>query len=215
MSERKKEQFVRNFAIKFIFESNAIEGSKLSQSEVEKIIRKKYVKIATGRKEILEVENSIKAFNIIRSGGFKLNQRSLIELHKLLVSGLNIDTGYKKKDIVVNNKKTTAPGKVKKEMAELLEWHRKQKKNKQHYFITAVKFHQRLELIHPFLDGNGRTGRLLFNWMLFKSGYGLILFKNKNRQAYFSSLDQADQGRYRKLYKYCIKVYKKTFEELS
>jgi len=215
MSEHKKEQFFRNFAIKFIFESNAIEGSKLSRGEVENIIRRKYIKADISRKEILEVENSIKAFNIIRSGEFKLNQSSLIKLHKFLVNGLGVETGYKRREIVVNNKKTSAPGEVKKEMAELLEWRGKQKKNKQHPFATAVRFHQRFELIHPFSDGNGRIGRLLFNWMLFQGGYGLILFKNKNRQAYFFSLDQADKGRYGKLYRHCVKVYKKKFEELS
>ncbi|MBU0619780.1 MAG: Fic family protein [Patescibacteria group bacterium] len=213
MSEYKKMRFWKNFAIKFIFESNAIEGSKLSQNEVEKIIKKQYIKKKAERQEILEVENSIKAFEIIKSAEFKLNQRSIIELHKILVNGLSIDSGYKTKNIIVNNKTTISPGEVRKNMAELLLCRVKQKNKKCHPFITAVKFHQRFELIHPFSDGNGRIGRLLLNWMLLKSGYGIILLKNKNRQAYFSSLDQADNGRPRKLFRHCVQSYQRTFED--
>lgn len=213
LSESKKEIFWRDFAIKFIFESNAIEGSKLSQKEVAAIVKKQYLKRSADRNEIIEAENSIKTFNFIRSGKFKLNQRAIIGLHKILIAGLNIKEGYKKEDIIVNNKPTTAPGEVRKNMADLLQWWNKQKKNKAHPFVIASVFHQRFERIHPFSDGNGRTGRLLYNWMLLKSGYGVILFKNKNRQAYFSALDQADEGRPRKLYRHCIEVYRKTMKE--
>lgn len=209
LSEAKKELFWRDFAIKFIFESNAIEGSKLSQKEVEAIIRKQYLKKNTGRKEVIEVENSIKAFNVIRSEKFKLNQRTIIALHKVLVTGLGIEEGYKKKEIVVNNKMTVAPGEIRKSMAGLLRWWSEQKKNNSHSLLVAAEFHQRFEQIHPFADGNGRTGRLLFNWMLLKSGYGVILFKNKNRKAYFYALDQADGGRMSKLFHHCIDVYSK------
>jgi Fic family protein len=214
LSEFKEEIFWRDFAIRFIFESNAIEGSKLSQKEVEAIVKKKYFKKSADKSEIKEAENSIKAFNLVRSGKFVLNQRSIIGLHKILIAGLGVKEGYKKEEVVVNNKPTTAPGEVRKNMADLLKWWNKQKRDKTHPFIAASVFHQRFERIHPFSDGNGRTGRLLYNWMLLKSGYGVILFKNKNRQAYFSALDQADEGRPRKLYRHCIEVYRKTIDSL-
>lgn len=214
LSLLRKEIFWRDFAIKFIFESNAIEGSRLSQQEVEAIVKKRYVKKNTERKEIIEVENSIKAFELIKSSDFKLNQRAIIALHRLLVQGLGIQTGYKKKNVVVNNKMTVAPGEVRSNMSLLLAWWSEQKKKSIHPLLIAALFHQRFERIHPFADGNGRTGRLLFNWMLLKSGYGVILFKNKNRQVYFSALDQADEGRVRKLYRHCLEVYKKTMQDL-
>jgi len=209
LSESKRELFLREFAMKFIFESNAIEGSKLSQTEVEKIIKKQYLSKGVDRKEVLEVENSIKAFSLVTSGKFIMNQRSIIGLHKTITDNLGVEQGYKTKEIIVNNKKTTPPGQVRKEMNILLGWWKKNK-NKLHPFILAAKFHQRFEIIHPFADGNGRTGRLLFNWMLSTTGYGVILFKNKNRRSYFSALDQADQGRPRKLYRHCLEVYEKT-----
>ena len=72
----------------------------------------------------------------------------------------------------------------------------------------AANFHQRFERVHPFEDGNGRTGRLLFNYILLQYGYLPVLFLYQNRQAYFNALNQADEGRNNKWYWYVIKVYK-------
>ena len=214
LSDYKKEQFWRGFAIKFIFESNTIEGSKLSEKEVEKIIKKQRIKKTVEKKEIIEVNNAIKAFELIRGGNFKLSQLSIIELHRLVTNNLDIEAGYKKKNIIVNNKETVSPNKVRKNMSELLAWFSGQRKKKTHPFILATIFHNRFEYIHPFKDGNGRIGRLLFVWMLLKSGYSVILFKNKNRTSYFSALDQADNDRLQKLFRYCIRVYKRTAKDL-
>ena len=214
LSNYRKKLFWRDFAIQFIFESNAIEGSKLSQKEVEKIIKKQYIKKTAEKKEIIEVNNAIEAFELIRGNTFKLNQRSIVELHKIVTAGLDIEAGYKKVNIVVNNKKTVSPDEVRESMSELILWRKTQQKKKLHPFILATIFHNRFERIHPFSDGNGRVGRLLFVWMLLKSGYGAILFKNKNRRSYFSALDQADNNRPRKLFRHCIRVYKKTIQDL-
>lgn len=214
LSDYKKELFWRDFAIQFIFESNAIEGSKLSQKEVEKIIKKQYLKKTTEKKEIREVENSIKAFELICGNNFKLNQHSIVELHKIVTNGLDIETGYKKVSIVVNNKKTVPPDETRENMSKLLLWQKTQQKKKSHPFILITIFHNRFERIHPFSDGNGRVGRLLFIWMLLKSGYGIILFKHKNYRSYFSALDQADNDRPKKLFRHCIRVYKKTIQNL-
>jgi len=214
LSDRGKEAFWREFAIKFIFESNAIEGSKLSQSEVSAIVKNKHSKKNVNRKEIIEVENSIRAFALIKSSAFKLSQRSIITLHRELMRNLGVKEGYKKENIIVNNKQTVSPEKVRSSMVKLLQWFDGQKKKNVHPLVIASDFHRQFEHIHPFSDGNGRTGRLLFNWMLSKSGYGVILFKNKNRKSYFSSLDQADNGRSGKLYRHCFEVYEKTIREI-
>ncbi len=214
LSISKQEKLWRKFAIQFIYESNAIEGSRLSQKEVETIVLKKYINKKINRKEIREVNNAIQAFNIIRSKGFKLNQKSIINLHKIIIQGLGIDSGYKKRNIVVNNKDTASPGEVRSNMAELLSWWKKKQKARRHPLLVFADFHNRFERIHPFADGNGRVGRLIFNWMLFKAGYGAILFKNRTRQSYFEALNQADKGRSRKWYWHCVRVYKKTISDL-
>ena len=208
LSDFKKEQIWTRYAVQFIFESNAIEGSKLSKNEVNSIVQKKYVKKTIERREIKEVKNSISAFKIIRGEYFELNQHQIINLHKLLVSNLGINTGYKKADIVVNNKPTTPAGQVRSEMGRLLNWWKMSKKNKRHPLAIAADFHQRFEHIHPFEDGNGRIGRLIFNYILLQYGYLPVLFLYQNRQLYFNALSQADRNRINKWYWYVIKVYK-------
>ncbi len=208
LSDFKKEQLWTRYAVQFIFESNAIEGSKLSQAEVNSIVQKKQLKKTIERREIREVKNSIEAFNLIRNNKFKLNQHTIINLHKLLVDGLDINTGYKKVDIIVNNKKTTPVGHVRSEMNSLLNWLKDSKKSKRHPLAIASDFHQRFEYIHPFEDGNGRVGRLLFNFVLSQYGYPPILFLYQNRRSYFSALNQADDGRKNKWYWHVVGVYK-------
>ncbi|KKW23012.1 MAG: Filamentation induced by cAMP protein Fic [Candidatus Kaiserbacteria bacterium GW2011_GWB1_52_6] len=213
LSESKREFFWRRFAINFIFESNAIEGSRLSHKEVEAIVLNRYVKRSLTRNEVLEVENAIRAFTSVR-GPFRLTERSLIKLHEVLTRDLGVVHGYKRRQIVVNNKETTPPGRVRPEMSMLIAWWRRQHK-RAHPFFLAAAFHQRFERIHPFEDGNGRVGRLLLAWMLLSQGYGVMLIKNRNRGSYFSALDKADSGRPRSWFRFCIGAYKTTMRDIA
>ena len=214
LSASRLEQIWIRYAVQFIFESNAIEGSKLSQEEVNSIIKKRYIKKTIERKEIKEVKNSITAFNLIKNNKFKLNQHQIINLHKLLVENLGIKIGYKKVNIIVNNKPTIPAGQVRSEMKALLDWWQDNKKCQRHPLALATDFHQRIEYIHPFEDGNGRVGRLLFNFILMQFNYPPILFLHQNQRSYFNALNQADEGRKNKWYWHAIKVYKQSINWL-
>jgi Fic family protein len=207
------ERLVRLFAINFIFESNAIEGSRLSLSEVKKIVSKQYIKNNTPKNEVREVLNAIEAFSYITSHKFVLTQKNIKRLHAIVTNALNIPTGYKKQHIIVNNKETTEPKHVRAELSALITWYKKTK-NSEHPFIRAVIFHNRFEHIHPFTDGNGRTGRLILNAMLLHSGYGFILFKNRNKVAYMSALNKGDEGRYRNILTLSKRTYQNTIREI-
>ncbi len=209
LSRSQLEKFWGEFAIEFIFQSNAIEGSKLSAEEVKKIIEKKYIKKSWNKKEVIEVQNSLHAFEFIRSDDFKLNQKNIKRLHRIITANLDIDQGYKKKKVIVNNKDTVPPQLVKGSLQKLIVQYKKDRKSK-HLFFRAIDFHADFEFIHPFADGNGRVGRMILIWMLWKDNYGMILFKLKNRMKYFKSLDHADEGRRRKWYWFATNVYEKT-----
>ncbi len=213
LSEKEKKDFFKKFAIEFIFHSNAIEGSRLSKEEVEKIVKNKYLKNNLDKKEIIEVKNSIKAFDFILND-FKLNQKNIKLLHKILTEDLGIDQGYKKKEVVVNNKQTIWSDCVKKSLQELILNFLKKNK-KEHQFFKALNFHSSFELIHPFADGNGRVGRMILIWMLLQENYGIILFELKNRQKYFKSLDKADDGMYQKFYWYSVQAYNDTTKRMD
>jgi len=203
---------LRTFSVRFIYESNAIEGSKLAETEVAAIVENKYLKKSIPPKEIIEVQNSITCFELLSSGTFILNQKHLKNLHAVLVEGLDIPIGFKKQAIVVNNKETVSPKEVRQELTKLFKWYTSSSSTL-HPFERAIIFHNRFEHIHPFTDGNGRVGRLLLNWMLMEKGYGFILFKNSSKTAYISALDKADEGRYRSLLKLSTNTYARTIKE--
>ena len=213
LKPRTLENVWRWFAIEFIFQSNAIEGSRLSRNEVVKIIEGKYIKKSLNKKEVIEVQNSLRAFEFIRSKKFKINQKNIKKLHQIITVNLDVKQGYKKRKIIVNNKETVSPDDVKKELQNLIK-HYQENKKIAHRFFEAIDFHVRFERIHPFEDGNGRVGRMILIYMLQQSGYGLILFKLQNRQKYFKSLDHADFGRKTKLYWFVASVYKNTYKLL-
>ena len=172
-SKKEKEIIFRDFAIRFIFESNSIEGSKLSHDEVVRIVRKKYVKKNLPQREVQEVYNSIEAMRFIRSGTFILNQKNIKKLHQILTDKLDYTQGFRKVSVSVNHKDTLAPEHIKEHLQSLIVWYHKNKR-KDNPFRNAMVFHNRFEYIHPFEDANGRTGRMILLWMLFEMKYGVI-----------------------------------------
>ena len=75
----------------------------------------------------------------------------------------------------------------------LLKWYNKNS-NKIHPFVLAVIFHHKFEKIHPFMDGNGRTGRILLNYILIKNDYPPLIIYKKTRAEYLEVLRKADKS---------------------
>lgn len=85
------------------------------------------------------------------------------------------------------NTQTAEPVLIPEKVQELLKWYQA---NNQDDFLTKIAlFHLRFESIHPFIDGNGRTGRLIVNLELMKLGYPPIDIKFTDRKAYYDAFD--------------------------
>jgi len=74
----------------------------------------------------------------------------------------------------------------------LLKWYN-ENKGKLHPFVLATIFHHKFEKVHPFFDGNGRTGRMLMNYILINAGCPPIVIYKKNRNEYLDALGSADK----------------------
>jgi Fic family protein len=59
---------------------------------------------------------------------------------------------------------------------------------------VAARAHYMFEKIHPFGDGNGRVGRLLMNYILWKNGYPMLIIEHKNRKSYYKALQRTEEG---------------------
>ena len=77
----------------------------------------------------------------------------------------------------------------------------------------AFDFHLRFEQIHPFENGNGRTGRFLLNKILLANGLLPMIVFESNRQAYFSAIDSASAGNKKKYYTFMLEQYQKSINE--
>lgn len=205
------------FSKEFIFNSNSIEGSKIPPERVREIIDTGDTKYQD-RNEVREVKNSILAFEYLEKS-FKFNITSIKRLYHILTKELFMQgnvpypKGFKKEAVIVGNSQTTPPEKVEKELINLLNWYRANK-NKIHPLILAFEFHKRYEVIHPFRDGNGRTGRLIMNKILMSARYSPIIVYKENKIAYFNALEQTIGGRSKNYYHFMLEQADKSYDYL-
>jgi Fic family protein len=212
-----EEQILNEFAKEFIFNSNNIEGSKIPAEEVKKIIEKGDSKYKN-RNEVKEVFNSINAFKYLQNG-FKFNIASIKRLYYILTNELTMSNGekyprgFKKVENTVNNQTTIPPDQVEWALEDLLTRY-KENKRREYPFKLAFDFHLRYEHIHPFLDGNGRTGRLIMNKILMEHGYFPIIVYTKNSQAYYNAISRGlEKQTKRSYYQFMLEQAKKAYSD--
>ncbi|GIM60407.1 hypothetical protein CAPN008_04570 [Capnocytophaga canis] len=155
--------------IDFCYNTNHIEGSKLSQEQTRHIFETNTIGgIEQGIRvdDIIETANHFRAFDFMLENALEpLSQEMIKEFHAILKSSTSDSRkdwfavgDYKKLPNEVGGNPTTAPENVAREMADLLaQYHQKEEKT----LRDLVDFHYRFEAIHPFQDGNGRVGRLI------------------------------------------------------
>lgn len=185
--ERLKEEFV----VEYTYNSNAIEGNTLTLRETDMVLRgltidKKPLKDhmeAIGHKEAFEYISDLVKNTI------PVSEYIIKKIHYLVLADKPQDRGtYRKVPVSILGAKHTPvlPYLIEPKLQELLEWY----SNDNEDFITKLaRFHIEFEAIHPFIDGNGRTGRLLVNLELMKLGYPPIDIKFTDRMAYYNAFD--------------------------
>jgi hypothetical protein len=210
-----KDAIVIEFTKEFIFNSNNIEGSKIPAIEVIKIIETGSNK-HQNLNEVKEVYNSIEAMNYLQKG-FKFNISSIKRLYYILTSNLLMQNGeayprgFKKIANVVNNMETVPPHMVLPRLRDLLDRY-KEDKFKIHPLKLAMDLHLDYEEIHPFMDGNGRTGRMLMNKVLLSHGYFPMIIHSVNSRAYFNSISKGLSGKNRRTYyQFMLEQARKTY----
>lgn len=211
-----KELFHDRFVILFTYHSNRQEGSKVTKKEIETFAKSRIRKPKT--KTDMEIMNSFNAFRFAISSGMKWNMKSVKHIHKLLLNGLDpvIAGRWKKEDNTAPGNNPTTPYKqVPNAMKSIIEWLNSEFRKRGVYPPElALKFYCRFENIHPFLDGNGRVGRILLNAILYKFNYPLVIFFTENQKEHSNAIQQAINGRWCKIFKHFLTQAKKTNREL-
>jgi Fic family protein len=187
-----------SFVSSFTYDSTAIEGNTLSLEETSFLLFEKRVPKSKSLREINEILNHKKAFDEMFSYKGDITKEFICKLHKLVVANtLREDLAnqigrYRSVQVFIRGKDwmPPKPEEVSNEMKSLLSWYSKNK-NKLPPLIVASYFHIAFETIHPFVDGNGRTGRLLMNFILHKKGYPMINIPSRIKFDYYEALHKA------------------------
>lgn len=175
------------------YTSNAIEGNTLTRKETELAIEEKITSGAKPINDYLEAVNHAKAFDFIMKSAknnVKIDEDYILKIHQIILTGIN-DTNagfYRSVRVRISGSQTILPNplKVPDLMDDFSKWLMQKDDD---MLIKAIEAHYRLVSIHPFIDGNGRTARLLLNSILMENGYAPIIIRPIDRKRYLSALE--------------------------
>jgi Fic family protein len=183
--------------LEYTFESNRIEGNTLTLKETDFVVNEGLTISGKSMKEHLEAINHVDAIEFVKDLVEKnkiLSESNILSIHQLILKSIEPAYAgkYRNVQVMIKGSKHMPPQAylVPKQMEDFLIWYSMNHK-KLHPVILAAEMHERLVSIHPFIDGNGRTSRLVMNFILLQHGYVIANIKgdNKNRQAYYHALE--------------------------
>lgn len=197
--------------LEWTYNSNGIEGNTLTLRETQVVLEgitvggksiKEHLEAINHEKAILYLDDLVKDKNPITEWNIK-------NIHQLILKDIDNENAgrYRKENVTIKGATHIPPDYLK--LPELMEklilnyntW------DEYHPIIKAALLHGELVKIHPFVDGNGRTSRLLMNLDLMNSGYNPVIIKKESRLKYYEALDKAHTtGNYTDFVKLVIKL---------
>ncbi|MGL5436257.1 MAG: Fic family protein [Lachnospiraceae bacterium] len=192
LTEGEVERLTEEFVVEYTYNSNAIEGNTLTLRETDMVLRgltidKKPLKDhmeAVGHKEAFEFVRDLVKDNV------PISESIIKQIHYLVLADKRDDRGvYRRVPVRIMGAKhePVQPYLIQPKMEQLLEDYYN---STEHIIPRLARFHIEFEGIHPFIDGNGRTGRLLINLELMKAGYPPIDIKFTDRVTYYNAFDE-------------------------
>lgn len=183
--------------IELTYNSNAIEGNTLTKQETAIVVREQLSVAGKSVREILEARNHDEALSYILALAkhikiHDIRQSHILHIHELILSGIDDSSAgtYRQVPVRIAGSRTILPNYLKvPHLMDKLE-HRL-KTSKGDPIHIACDLHYQLVSIHPFVDGNGRTARLLFNLILLIAGYPASYIAKTERAVYLSALEKA------------------------
>ncbi|PIU75723.1 Fic family protein [Candidatus Pacearchaeota archaeon CG06_land_8_20_14_3_00_35_12] len=208
----------------FTYNTNAIEGSTITQNEIFEILKENKWPFNKPKGEISEAYGVAKAISYIRKSKIHLSLKLIQDIHRTIFeNSKNFAGKFREKGVEVgirdgigNLIHLGAPAsRVIPLLIELIKWYNKNK-NKLPPIVLAIVIHNQFEFIHPFEDGNGRVGRLLLNNILLKHRLPPVNISMKNRKRYYATLKEFDRtGNIKPSIELILKEYKSLRKELK
>ena len=190
----------QSLEIEYTFESNSIEGNTLTLQETALIINEGVTIGGKSMREHLEVINHAQAIEFIKeiaTNDIEISERIIREIHAIVLHGINKEQAGKYRDVPVmivgSRHIPPQPYLILPQMEEFIRQYKQMEQDNVHPVLIAAFLHDELVKTHPFIDGNGRTSRLLMNLYFLSKGYTLVSLKSDNEAkiAYYTALEQS------------------------
>jgi Fic family protein len=187
--------------VEWIYNSNAIEGNTLTLRETQLILEQGITIGGKSLREHFEVVNHQEAIKLVESLAAKqdpITPFHVRQIHARVLARLDDENAgqYRMLPVRIAGSTHEPPPAwdISSQMDDWGSWLHKKEGSMEPVVLTALA-HHRLVAIHPFIDGNGRTARLVMNLILLRAGYPPAIIAHANHRQYYSVLAHADQGR--------------------
>jgi len=204
-----------DLVLKWTFNSNAIEGNTLTMQETKVALEG----ITIGGKslrehfEAINHKDAILFVEKLATKGELLSEHDIRSIHSLILKNIDEQNAghYRNINVLISGAEHKPPQslEIPSKMQKFIGWYKNNHKNL-HPVELAARVHIDFVGIHPFVDGNGRTARLLMNLELIKQGYPPVIIKVENRLDYYKALDLAHT---KQEYELFMKLMMKSVEE--
>ena len=195
LNELLSKQLKKDLNIKWTYNSTGIEGNSYTLNQTRILLAEG---ITIGGKRLvehLEIIGHSEAIEYLEDtieNNVELTEREIKNIHSLVTKDIeNVNSGaYRNNAVYISGSKHIPPQPylVSEKMEELMLWYNNESKNI-HPIERAAILHGEFVSIHPFIDGNGRTARLLLNFELMKNNYPAIIIEIEEREKYFDALE--------------------------
>ena len=190
-----------SMAVEWTYNSNAIEGNTLTLRETFIVLEHGVTIGGKSLREHFEVINHRDAIAFVEAlvqDDTPITPTVIRQMHALVLAKIDDDEAgkFRTTNVRIGGARHTPadPLDVPHQIRALCDWLRSDAANELHTVERGALAHHRFEAIHPFSDGNGRTGRLLMNLLLLRDGYPPAVIKHVDRKRYYRVLAEADDG---------------------
>lgn len=218
IDKEQEDRIMQKFRLDWNYHSNHLEGNSLTYGETKALLLFGVTAQGKPLKDTLEITGHNEAINWVLEmiqGERPLTENFIRELHSLLLQDSYKESKNDKGEItprkITSGKYKTTPNHVQTvtgeifyfatpeetpaKMFDLINWYNEKAAEKEpNPILIAAEFHYKFIRIHPFDDGNGRTARILMNFILMQFGFPPVIIKTEDKANYFAALQMADAG---------------------
>lgn len=187
----------KDFIVRYTYNTNAIEGNRLTLRQTALVLSDRIAPEGTRADDVIEALNAVDAWNFAKSYKNKLNKKYVCNIQYEITKNTScrIQGNYRDNEVRISGSEHVPPksADVTKLIEKLFAEFYSERKIL-HPIELSTFLHNRFVNIHPFTDGNGRTARLLMNWVLLRNKFPPVIIEVSNKEQYYNAIEAADKG---------------------